>query len=347
MMLDNAKKIRSLDKSDMLGTVSSSPKLTEMGVKAARSLKVGDLDCEGGIRFLGLGGSAIGGDFIRDWLGRTIPGGVTVERGFRPSSPIRKDSLIIVCSYSGDTVETLSMLDRALAAKTKNILLMSSGGQLEKVAKKKKLPYLKLSKVPMPRASLPMVISSVAAVLDSIGATKGAGKEILAAAGSCRKFISSELSVGIPTEKNAAKQIAHTVHGFVPIAIAPSGMASVARRWKTQMNENAKQHCFFGTFPEISHNEIVPWLRDVRSEMFVALFLDDLFDDRKLESGFNSFKKALNGSIKTIDIRACGKKRVEAMLNHMLLADFTSVYSAFLSEVDPTPVDEITRFKNR
>lgn len=346
-MLDDKRRSHSLDESDMLGTISRTPQLIEAGRKAALSLKVGGLECSGGIRFLGLGGSAIGGDFIRDWLGKSIPGGVTVDRGFQPSSPLRKDSLAICCSYSGNTAETLGMLDQVLKSKSENVILISSGGKLETIAKKKSLPFIKLAKLPMPRASLPMVISSVATALDKIGATKKAGDELQKAVKPCAKFIREELSIEVPTESNAAKQIAHTVYGFVPIVIAPAGMGSVARRWKTQMNENAKQHCFFGTFPEISHNELVPWLRDIRSDSFVAIFLDDKFDDRRLEDRFNSFKRALKGSVKTIDVKASGKTRIEAMVNHVLLADFTSVYCAFLSQVDPTPVDEIARFKKR
>ena len=346
-MLDDKKKIRLLDKSDMLGTISSFPKLIEDGKKVASSANLVDIECTGGIRFLGLGGSAIGGDFIRDWLGDSISGGVMVERGFRLSSPVRKDSLVICCSYSGNTAETIGMLEQAMKSKTENLLLISSGGELEKIAKKKSLPFIKLSKVPMPRASLPMVISSVAMVLDEMGSTKDAGKKLTAAADQCRKFICSETSLDVPTEENVAKQIAHTVYGFVPVVMAPAGMTSIARRWKTQMNENAKQHCFFGTFPEISHNEIVPWLRDVRSEMFVAIFLDDIYSDKRLERGFSRFKETLMGSIKTVDVSALGKSRLESLLNHVLLADFTSVYSAFLSQVDPTPVEEIVRFKGK
>jgi glucose/mannose-6-phosphate isomerase len=111
------------------------------------------------------------------------------------------------------------------------------------------------------------------------------------------------------------------------------------------MNENAKQHCFFGTFPELSHNEIVPWLRDQRSKIFTAIVLHDLLDDSKMKKGFDKFRRTIADSVRTIDVQAHGKSRIEVMMNHILLADFTSMYSAFLSGVDPTPVDEITSFK--
>jgi len=344
-MLDYPEKMLLLDKSDMLGTLSKFPQLVESGRKAASKVKLDMDQCAGGIRFFGLGGSAIGGDFIRDWLGGSIAGGVTVDRGFEPSVPLRKDALVICCSYSGNTVETLSMLNRAMKSKVENIVLISSDGELAAIARSKRLPFIKLEKVPMPRASLPLVFSSVATVCDRLGLTKKAGSSLTSALGSCRNFIKNELAIKVPTEKNPAKQIAHTVHGFVPVAIAPVTMESIARRWKTQMNENAKQHCFFGTFPEITHNEIVPWLRDVRSQIFTALLLHDLIDDPKMNKGFDKFRGTISSSVRTIDVQAHGKSRIEVMMNHILLADFASVYSAFLSGVDPTPVDEITSFK--
>ncbi len=346
-MLDDPKKMLPLDKSEMLGTLAKFPQLVESGRKTASKVKL-DMDpCTGGIRFLGLGGSAIGGDIIHDWLGGSIAGGVTVDRGFEPSAPLRKDSLVICCSYSGNTVETLSMLDRVMKSKAENIILISSDGELSKIARSKNLPLIKLEKVPMPRASLPLVFSAVATVCDRLGLTKKASSTMISALGSCRKFIRNELASGIPTEKNPAKQIAHMVHGFVPVAIAPATIESTARRWKTQMNENAKQHCFYGTFPELTHNEIVAWLRDVRSQVFTAIFLHDLLDDSKMSKGFDKFRDTIAGSVRMIDVQANGKSRIEVMMNHILLADYASVYSAFLSGVDPTPVLEITSFKKR
>ena len=331
----------------MLGTIAKFPQLVESGCRAAKRVKLELEYCDGGIRFLGLGGSAIGGDIIRDWLGPGIVGGVTVDRNYLLSAPIRKDSLVICCSYSGNTAETLSMLSIALKSKAKNIILISSDGKLAGIARSKHLPFIRLDKVPMPRASLPMVFAAVATVLDRIGTTEGACRSMLGSLSSCRKYIKSELAIGVPTERNPAKQSAHTIYGFVPVAIAPVTIESIARRWKTQMNENAKQHCFYGTFPEITHNEIVPWSRDDRSQGFVAVTVHDLCDNRSLKSGFDRFTETMRRSVRTIDVRPRGKNRIEAMMNNILLADFTSVYSAFLSGVDPTPVEEIVEFKKR
>lgn len=346
-MLDNPKKIKSIDKSNMLGVIARFVELIESGYKAARSLEFDFGNCNNGMVFLGLGGSAIGGDIIKDWIGDKIPNGVRVERGFELSSQIGRDSLVVCCSYSGNTKETISMLRAVLSSKNKNknLLLISSGGKLAEIAEKKKLPIIPLKAGLPPRATLASVISAISVISDSIGWTRKASSEILAAADSCNAFLNRVLAMEVPESKNLAKQLAHQLYGFIPIAIAPNCMESVARRWKTQMNENAKQHCFFSTFPEISHNEIVPWQRDARSDALVAILLRGKGLNGDLEKNFAKFESVLKGSARTISISPIGKSRIENLLSHVLIADFTSAYSAILSHVDPTPVEEIVTFK--
>ena len=344
-MLDDAKKIKSIDKSDMLGMISRFSDLIESGYKAAGALEFDFKDCDGGLVFLGLGGSAIGGDIIRDWIGDRIPSGVRVERGFDLSSPIGQNSLVICCSYSGNTRETVSMLNDAMMSGNRNLVIISSNGKLADMAKGKKLPFVRLDSGMPPRTTLASVVSAVSVISDSIGWTRKASSEILAAADSCGAFLRRNLDQKVPEPKNLAKQLAHQLHGFIPVAIAPNCMESVARRWKTQMNENAKQHCFFGTFPEISHNEIVPWQRDARSDALVAILLKGAELNKELEKSFAKFESVIKKSARTISISPVGKRRIENLLSHVLIADYTSAYSAFLSNVDPMPVDEIAGFK--
>ena len=44
---------------------------------------------------------------------------------------------------------------------------------------------------------------------------------------------------------------------------------------KTQVNENAKQMCFWSELPEMDHNEIVGWEGAPAQGQFSAVFLDD------------------------------------------------------------------------
>ena len=57
---------------------------------------------------------------------------------------------------------------------------------------------------------------------------------------------------------NRAQELALALHGRVPLIYGAHGhTAPVAFRWKTQINENAKQPAFWAELPELCHNEIV------------------------------------------------------------------------------------------
>ena len=59
-----------------------------------------------------------------------------------------------------------------------------------------------------------------------------------------------------PQEKNRAKQIAITLDGKVVVVYGAGILSDVARRWKTQINENTKAWAFFEILPELNHNAV-------------------------------------------------------------------------------------------
>src|SRR5207247_9447327 len=72
-----------------------------------------------------------------------------------------------------------------------------------------------------------------------------------------------------------AKEVARGLFGTAPV-IAGAGLTTpIAYRWKTQINENAKQQAFAHELPELDHNEIVGWEGAPSLGRFSAVFLDD------------------------------------------------------------------------
>lgn len=344
-MLDDLEKIVKIDRSGMIGRILSIDAMIQSGYKLANNIPIDKGGKVRGIHFLGLGGSAIGGDFIKDWIGHSIPGGVTVERGYSLSRSPAINSLIICCSYSGNTKETLGMLSDIKKRRSKGILLISSNGRLMEISEEKKIPILKLEPGFPPRASLPMIIGALSAISDRIGWTRGASEELLSASRSCSQYALSALAPEVPTDGNPAKQLAHQMHGFVPVVISPHTMKSIARRFQSQMNENAKQHCFSAIFPEASHNQIVPWLRDRKSNLFLPVILRD-FDERpQLRKDLDRFRDTIAGSTRIAELRSVGKTRIEYLLSYLLIIDLATTYHGILSGIDPTPVTEIDLFK--
>src|SRR4030065_1397854 len=99
-----------------------------------------------------MGGSAIGGDLLCEWLSTQceIPCGVL--RSYSVPPHLGKDSLVIVASYSGNTEETICMLDEVRKKRAKTVVI-SSGGQLAQMSSTHDIPFAKLPTGRIPRAS--------------------------------------------------------------------------------------------------------------------------------------------------------------------------------------------------
>jgi glucose/mannose-6-phosphate isomerase len=119
----------------------------------------------------------------------------------------------------------------------------------------------------------------------------------------------------------------------------------VARRWKAQLNENAKMHAFWGELPEADHNEICAWGSNSPAPV-CAVFLDDpTLDERLLRRVDLTGELIAEHGVRVEVESARGSTALERVLSLVLLGDLVSVYLAALDGVDPTPVETIQRLK--
>jgi len=101
-MLDDQQAVRSYDKEDMLGTVEEFPKHLSEGLRRGRMSGLPRFTPKN-IFVCGMGGSAIGGDLLSEWLSTSTEVPCGVCRSYEVSPVLGKDSLVIVASYSGNT----------------------------------------------------------------------------------------------------------------------------------------------------------------------------------------------------------------------------------------------------
>jgi len=78
---------------------------------------------------LGMGGSAIGGNLLSDYLAGELSIPIVVIRGYDIPKFVDENSLVFAVSYSGNTEETLSSLKKCLDAKAR-VVALTSGGKL-------------------------------------------------------------------------------------------------------------------------------------------------------------------------------------------------------------------------
>ena len=145
-----------------------------------------------------------------------------------------------------------------------------------------------------------------------------------------------------------AKAIAVALHRAIPIVYGAAGTAAAARRWKTQINENASMHAFASELPEADHNEVCGYEDDAQPADLAAVFLDDPAMDPRLRRRIDVTAELVAPSVSTLErVEAPGDTPTERVLSLVLLGDLVSVYLAALSGIDPTPVEAIERLKRK
>jgi len=126
-------------------------------------------------------------------------------------------------------------------------------------------------------------------------------------------------------------------------------MAPVARRWKTQLNENAKAWAAWEAMPEANHNAIEGSLnpRELSDALYVVQ-LRDAEEPPQIEARYRAVEELLGErATNRSEVRAEGPSRLARVMSAVAIGDLVSVYLAILYQTDPTPVTLLSMLKER
>jgi len=288
-----------------------------------------------GLMVCGMGGSAIGGDLAAAALGDTLTGPLVTVRGYALPSWATPEWAVLCSSYSGDTEETLACFDAAEALGARRIVA-STGGALVEGAREAGVPVIGLpGLLPAPRTAVAYMLVCATEVAALAGIAPRIHTEIDAAAA----FLAER---GEELQRRAA-EIAARLEGSVPVVVGADLTAPVARRWKTQVNENAKVQAFSSELPEADHNEICGW----SGEGFAAVLLEDADQHPRERRRFELTAEVIRASgAEAIQLETEGKTRVARLLWATMLGDLVSLELATARGVDPLPVPSIDKLKS-
>ncbi len=340
-MLDDVKRMASLDGKDMLGCVERMSEHLSEGVRRGR--KAGPpKSAPDSVVVCGIGGSAIGGDVLRAWLSTECDVRCEVVRGYGLPRHVGPSSLVVVASYSGNTEETISMFEDA-RARSSRIVTVSSGGALAEMAGSLSLPHVSVPTGMVPRASFGCMLGALLGIVERSGVASP-GKQVEEGVRVLAQ-LNSACSRGVPTLDNPAKRMAHELHGSIPVVIGHGLSVPIAKRWADQMNENAKSMAFSSELPEMDHNEIVSWASDPRSQGFSGVFLDHDFSDKRMARRLEATREMMCGRARAHTVKAAGKSPLAQALSLIATGDYVSVYSAVLRGEDPSTTEPIEALK--
>ena len=291
----------------------------------------------------GMGGSAIVGDLVSDLA--SAAGGLTVSVVRELSLPFSLDdeTLLVACSHSGSTRETLGMFRQAQQSGTPT-LVIAGGGPLEEEARVGGTPFLKIDAPGEPRSALGFNLLLLLGVLQSCGllATPWmVAEQAMASVEAAAAGWAEEVSV----TDNPAKQLASELDGRAIVIYGGGILSGMARRWKTQLNENAKVWAFFEALPEALHNSVEAFA-SLNGAAPMSLLLRPWGCGVELERRFDIAAELLRVSGAPCHVVHAPETSPLSQVLHLLtLGDYVSFYLATLRGVDPSPTPGIERGK--
>ena len=304
--------------------------------KKFEKLDVTDIDH---IVFAGMGGSGSIGDTISAILSKKDIH-VSNIKGYLLPKTVDSKTLVIVTSVSGNTSESLSILENAKKTSAK-IAGFSSGGKVESFCHKNNIFFQKIPMIHSPRASYTSFLYSVLNILELIlPISQKDIHESFSSLSKTRDDISSQKL----DDQNKALQLANFIKDVVCI-IYPRGLQASAIRYKNSLQENTKIHAMVEDVIETCHNGIVSWEKKSNVSPVLLQGKNDHFRTIERWDILKEFFKS-NG-IEYHVINSVEGSILSKITNLIYLLDYSSIYASILNNTDPSPVDSIEFIKSK
>lgn len=285
----------------------------------------------------GLGGSGIGGTILSELIQGECPVPVIVNKDYFLPEFVSPNSLVIISSYSGNTEETISAMQQAIAKKAQ-IVCVTSGGKIQDMAKEHGYDTIVIPGGNPPRSCIGYSLVQLLKIVQFNGLVK---TDLL-------KQVSNSITL-LDNEKSAIQSesmtIAKTLFHKLPVLYSLGSCEGTVVRFRQQINENSKMLCWHHTLPEMNHNELVGWVE--KNESLAVVTFRTKFDYERTVKRYEVCKPLFEKySSSVTDIIAKGNSKTEQFFYLINIGDWISCYLADLKNIDAVEVNVITHLKN-
>jgi glucose/mannose-6-phosphate isomerase len=333
---------------DTLGIVEATLALPEQVAQAAGALEgVVDLPDRAAIEnvvVVGMGGSGIAGDVLVTIAGPFLPLPVVVLKNYVIPAFVNENTLVFAVSFSGNTEETIEAAEQA-AVQGGRIVGVTQGGLLGDRCDAWGAPVLRVpTTIPVPRSGVGAVSIPPLMALEAMGLFPGASQWVERAIEQLRLRADELRRPG-----NLAEDLARRIGRTIPIMYGGGSLGAVAaRRWKTQVNENAKAPAISNEVPELCHNEIAGWGQhgDMTRQVFTVVALRHEDEHPQVMQRFSIVAEVLDEVVASvIEVEAAGDGRLAQLFDLFLIGDMVSLHLAMNEGIDPGPVPILDEMK--
>jgi glucose/mannose-6-phosphate isomerase len=346
MNLDDIAHFKELDPQNMLAHIEGLPDQLKLAWEQGQSHELPPWTDIRQVVVAGMGGSAIGADLVAAYALPLCSVPIIVHRDYNlPAWVSGPQTLVVASSHSGNTEETLTAFEAALARGCR-CLAFATGGKLGQAAAQAGVPAWLFDHKGQPRAAVGFSFGLLLAALARLALIPDPGAELQEAIAAMR-LQQTSLRVDVPAANNPAKRIAGQLVGRWVMVFGADVLAPVARRWKGQINELAKAWAQFEFLPEADHNSLAGTLQpEALLPHSTAIFLRSPSDHPRNRQRSQLTRQALMlEGISSDLVDAQGQTRLAHLWTCLHLGDYVAYYLAMAYGVDPTPIEGIERFK--
>ena len=271
----------------------------------------------------GMGGSGIVGRLFSELYGEKP---VMVSSGYTLPEFTDAKTLVICISYSGNTAETVSSFNEA-KRQGAAVVVISSGGILGAADAEAVI----VPKGKSPRSAIGYMLMPL---LNAFGAVSEKEKREAALLLDTLDRDNSE------AEKMAAEIFSGS---RMPLVYSTFPNESIAYRWNTQFNENSKILSFWGSFPELNHNNTMALKLTYRKNLLYPICLVSTADKRILKR-IKATEDVTGMKFRRV-LKAKGSSPFSRALYLIHLGDYVTYHLARMRGVDPLDVSTIEELK--
>ncbi|MBN2147417.1 MAG: bifunctional phosphoglucose/phosphomannose isomerase [Anaerolineales bacterium] len=346
MDLNEYKLFNQIDQENYLSEIDDLPDQLLYAWKSGQEQPLPTWDGIRQVVVAGMGGSAIGADLLAAYLTLICPVPFFVARNYLlPAWAHGQQTLVIASSHSGNTEETLTAFDQALAQNCR-ILSVCTDGKLAEKSRPAGIPLWTFPHQGQPRAAVGFSFGLLLAAMYRLGLIPNPAQHVTAAVQEMRS-LQAQLKAEMPIAQNPAKRLAGQLVGRHVTVFGADILEPVARRWKGQISELAKAWAQFEFLPEADHNTLAGLLQpqEVLSKT-IALFLNAASYYPRNQIRTELTRQAfMREGLNTETIQASGETPLAQQWTSLLYGDYTAYYLAMLYNINPTPIQALVGFK--
>lgn len=285
----------------------------------------------------GLGGSGISGTIISELIAPVANVPVWINKDYGLPAFVNEKTLVVACSYSGNTEETLSAAKIALSKGAK-VVCITSGGELLKIAGENRLNVLTMQGGNPPRSMLGYSFIYLCYLMKNYGV---ADFQYSLGVDEFLQLLKKEEA----EIKEKAENLAKRLKGKIPVIYAVSGSLGIATRWRQQFNENAKMLAWEAEIPEMNHNELVGW--EGGNTDYATIFLRNSTDFERSSRRIEIIKEIIGKKTENInEVWSKGESAVARTLYLIHFGDWVSYYLSKINGVDIMDIRSIDHLKS-